>query len=235
MALNTQKLFPGSASKNNSALATVSKPKPSSGGTESKDPLINILKKTILINKNIEKINETLIKNQTKTRRQAIKERRKGQEDRLERNKKKESTEKSKDDGNQQLTFLDRIKDFLTFTFLGWLFENTKKILPTILESVKGLGYVGEFLSNMFGYLGDGLITLVDKGYEMWDNFKLWKKENIDGTNFEKIFNPVINNLETVANLAVIATMLSLLIKVVVVRVKFITDQKGGNNRTRGW
>lgn len=210
MALNTQKLLPGSASKNNSALAIVSKPKPSSGGTESKDPLINILKKTILINKNIEKINETLIKNQIKTRRQAIKERRKGQEDRLERNKKKESTKKSKDDGNQQPTFLDRIKDFLTFTFLGWLFENTKKILPTILDSVKGLGYVGEFLSNMFGYLGDGLITLVDKGYEMWDNFKLWKKENIDGTNFEKIFNPVINNLETVANLAVIATMLSL-------------------------
>ena len=77
MALNTQKLLPGSASKNNSALAIVSKPKPSSGGTESKDPLINILKKTILINKNIEKINETLIKNQIKTRRQAIKERRK--------------------------------------------------------------------------------------------------------------------------------------------------------------
>ena len=80
MALNTQKLLPGSASKITRALAIVSKPKPSSGGTESKDPLINILKKTILINKNIEKINETLIKNQIKTRRQAIKERRKGQE-----------------------------------------------------------------------------------------------------------------------------------------------------------
>ena len=64
MALNTQKFLPGSNSKSKSALvvspkvksALVKVDKPKIKADQESDPLINILKKTILINKNIESI-----------------------------------------------------------------------------------------------------------------------------------------------------------------------------------
>ena len=55
------------------------------------------------------------------------------------------------------------------------------------------------------------------------------EKENIDGTNFEKIFNPVVNNLETFANLALIAGLLA------TTSGGGSNDRlRGGNNRRRG-
>ena len=92
MALNTQKLLPGSNSKSNSALAVSPKiksslvkvDKPKIRVKQESDPLINILKKTILINKNIESINERLLKKQSIERTEAIRSRRRTEESRLE-------------------------------------------------------------------------------------------------------------------------------------------------------
>ena len=54
------------------------------------------------------------------------------------------------------------------------------------------------------------------------------EERNIDGTNFEKIFNPVVNNLETFANLALIAGLLA-------TTSGGSNDRlRGGNNRRRG-
>jgi len=73
MALNTQKLLPGSNSKTKSALAIIPKTKSPLVGIQKStgkstfankgNPLINILNKTILINKTLVKINKQLIKN----------------------------------------------------------------------------------------------------------------------------------------------------------------------------
>lgn len=198
MALNTQKLLPGSNSK------TKTKTK---ANLES-NPLINILKKTILINKNIEKINGQLLKNKNIKRTEAIKLKRKNQEFRLEGVKEKTKKEEPKETSKQP-SFLDRIRDFFTYTFLGWLFDKTGKYLPQILKVIEPLTKIVEFLANAIGTIGNALVTFIGKGYELYDRFKLWKKENIDGTDFEKIFNPVINNLDTFANLALIAGLLS--------------------------
>ena len=229
MALNTQKLLPGSGPKTKSALAVIPKvksslvsvAKPKKKSTEKDDPLINILKKTILINKNIEKINEKLIKQQNVKRREALLAKRKGEESRLETSEKKKKKKKKKDAGPGEPSFLQRIKDFLTYTFLGWLFERTNTLIPKILGVLEGIGKVAETLAQIIGTIGNGIITFIDKGYELWDNFKAWKKENIDGTNFEKIFNPLIDNLETFANLAVIAGLIA------------ATSGGGDNNRRR--
>ena len=230
MALNTQKLLPGSGSKTKSALAVIPKvksslvsvAKPKKKSTEKDDPLINILKKTILINKNIEKINEQLIKKQNIKRREALLAKRKGEEIRLETSEKKKKKKKKKDAGPGEPSFLQRVKDFLTYTFLGWLFKRTNTLIPKILGVLEGIGKVAETLAEIIGTISDGIITFIDKGYELWDNFKAWKKENIDGTNFEKIFNPLIDNLETFANLTLIAGLIA------------ATSGDGGNNRKRG-
>lgn len=217
MALNTQKLLPGSGPKTKSALVVIPKVKSSlvsvaklkKKSTEKDDPLINILKKTILINKNIEKINEQLIKQQNIKRRESLLAKRKGEESRLETSEKKKKKKKKKDAGPGEPSFLQRVKDFLTYTFLGWLFKRTNTLIPKILGVLEGIGKVAETLAQIIGTIGNGIITFIDKGYELWDNFKAWKKENIDGTNFEKIFNPLIDNLETFANLAVIAGLIA--------------------------
>ena len=236
MALNTQKLLPGSNSKSNSALVVSPKnksslvkvDKPKIRVKQESDPLINILKKTILINKNIESINERLLKKQSIKRTEAIRSRRRTEESRLESDKKKRM-KKKKGDKSPQMSFLDRIRDFFTYTFLGWLFDKTAKYIPQLLKIVEVLGVVGEFLANAIGTIGNALITFIDKGYELYDRFKLWKKENIDGTNFEKIFNPVVNNLETFANLALIAGLLA------TTSGGGSNDRlRSGNNRRRG-
>ena len=208
MALNTQKLLPGSNSKTKTKANLESK------------LLINILKKTILINKSIEKINGQLLKNKNINRTEAIKLKRKNQEFRLEGVKEKTKKEKSKETSKQP-SFLDRIRDFFTYTFLGWLFDKTGKYLPQILKVIEPLTKIVEFLANAIGTIGNALVTFIGKGYELYDRFKLWKKDNIDGTNFEKIFNPVINNLDTFANLALIAGLLS------------ATSGDGSNDRLR--
>lgn len=230
MALNTQKLLPGSGSKTKSALAVIPKVKSSLVSvnktkikTKEKDsPLVNILKKTILINKTLEQINEQLIKQQNAKRRESILAKRKGQEDRLEGSDKKKKKKGKSKEPSTQLSFLDRIKRFLTYTFLGWLFDKTVKYLPQLLKIVEVIGTIGEFLANVFGTIGNALAIGIDKAYEFWDNFKAWKKENIDGTNFEKFFNPIINNLETFANLALIAGLIA------------ATSGGGSNDRGRG-
>ena len=208
MALNTQKLLPGSNSKTKTKANLESK------------LLINILKKTILINKSIEKINGQLLKNKNINRTEAIKLKRKNQEFRLEGVKEKTKKEKSKETSKQP-SFLDRIRDFFTYTFLGWLFDKTGKYLPQILKVIEPLTKIVEFLANAIGTIGNALVTFIGKGYELYDRFKLWKKDNIDGTDFEKIFNPVINNLDTFANLALIAGLLS------------ATSGDGSNDRLR--
>ena len=230
MALNTQKLLPGSGSKTKSALAVIPKvksslvsvAKPKKKSAEKDDPLINILKKTILINKTLEQINEQLINQQNKNRREALLAKRKGEESRLETPEKKKKKKKKKDAGPGEPSFLQRVKDFLTYTFLGWLFKRTKTLIPEILGVLEGIGKVAETLAQIIGTIGNGIITFIDKGYELWDNFKAWKKENIDGTNFEKIFNPLIDNLDTFANLAIIAGLIA------------ATSGGGSNDRGRG-
>ena len=140
-----------------------------------------------------------------------------------------ERTRKKKEDKSTQRSFLDGLRDFFTYTFLGWLFDKTAKYIPQLLKIVEVLGVVGEFLAKAIGTIGNALITFIDKGYELYDRFKLWKKENIDGTNFEKIFNPVVNNLETFANLALIAGLLA------TTSGGGSNDRlRGGNNRRRG-
>ncbi len=172
------------------------------------NPLINILNKTILINKTLVKINKQLIKNKKTQKRKTIASNRKNEETRLEKSEQsKAKTEKS--DSTNKLSFLDRIKKFLTFTFLGWLFDKTAKYLPRLLKIISLLAPIGEFIAKVIGTIGNAMITFIDKGYELWDKFKEWKKDNIDGTNFQKLFDPVINNLETFANLALVAGLLA--------------------------
>ena len=231
MALNTQKFLPGSNSKTKSTLAIIPKIKSPLVGIEKStgkstfanknNPLINILNKTVLINKTLEKINGQLVKNKKTQRRKSIASNRKNEETRLEKSEK--SKAKNEESGTiKKLSFLDRFKKFLTFTFLGWLFDKTVKYLPKLLKIISLLAPIGEFITKVIGSVGNAAITFIDKGYELWDKFKAWKKDNIDGTNFQKLFDPVINNLETFANLALIAGLLST-----------VGGGGGGNNRFR--
>lgn len=203
MALNTQKLLPGS----NSNLVNIQK---STGKSTfaNKSPLINILNKTVLINKTLVKTNNQLVKNKKTQRRKTIASNRKNEETRLEKSEKSKA-ENKKFDSTKKLSFLDGFKKFLTFTFLGWLLDKTVKYLPKLLKIISLLAPIGEFIAKVIGTIGNAVVTFIDKGYELWDKFKAWKKDNIDGTNFQKLFDPVINNLETFANLALVAGLLA--------------------------
>lgn len=219
MAIDTQKLLPSSGgsivkykSKPNSTIKTVVK---------EKSPLLNILKKTTLINKSIKGINSNLTKFQNKQKRNYNRTIRKSEEDRLESKPDQKKSSTSLDVKAPQKSFLDRIKQFLTFTFLGWLFNKTSKYLPKLIKFVEFLTPIADFILNTIGSIGKGIATFIEKGYELADSFKKWKSENIDGTNFEKIFNPLIDNFETFSNLALIAGLLS------------ISSGSGDNDRSR--
>jgi hypothetical protein len=217
MAINRNLLLPSASSSsaivrksfNASSLASIKGNKKelnlSPGKTSLKD-LLSSINKTV---KNINIIVKKTTLSQSKAYKDGLKEARLANN--AERERKLE--EKKKDDPKQKpertvpgLGFLDRIKRFLFFTFLGWLTNKYWDKLPKVLEFAKKLTPIIGVIETIGGALFNGVVNFIDTGYKVYDGLRDFTKQ-IGGENFQKTFDDFSKNLNTFINIAIIAGM----------------------------
>lgn len=197
MAVNTQKLLPGS---------TFSTVKTDTENIKKQvDPKLNIYKKVIKIDKLLK--NSFLIqsKEQTKQRKDLENQKKEKREKDLEAPKKFKGFQILKN-ALPRTGFLDSIKRFILFTFAGWLFTNLFQFLPKLLEFVKIISPVISWFEKGIGTLLEGVVSFIDLGYKAYDSVKSFAK-TIGGEKFAQKFDALSGALNTFLNLAFIAAM----------------------------
>ena len=231
MAINTQKLLPSAKKSSKSAIVKADKfivpvkkietkkisAKQLSGGDDiSSENNVKLLT-------DIDKLLKNILASQNKN----LERKRKDDENKdfEERESKLEEEKQLKKSGLPtnlipKTGFLDRLKNFLLFTFLGWLFTNTYKYLPKLQFLGNIIGGVIDFTSKFLVNLTTSLINFIDGSYKIYDEIKKKTKE-IGGENAEKIFDETSKNLNLVLNAAIITSLAA-------VRVGFLSGAAGG-------
>ena len=198
MAINSQKLLP------QAKLASTK---------------VNVEKKNVLLKKELINIRKTLIsidkllltnslfqrKATELKRKDTERQRFKEKETRLERKKEKEIT-KDNESSAPQLGIFDRINRFITFTFLGFLFNKFSKYLPQILEFSKKIQPIAQFIESFIGNVFNGIVNFIDFGYNAHKKVSNFAKQ-IGGENFQKTFDDFSGNLTKFINLAIVVGM----------------------------
>lgn len=217
MAVNTQKLLP---SAKGSPLAKISVAKISKGisirakkidtqkllGPTKEDSGENI-KETLF---NIDSLLKSILGEEKKNKSKKRKEKEKSDYEKEE--KKLEAPKEEKKFKLPGLTvpgmgLLDRIKRFLFFTALGWLFTKFQSDLPKLLGIVKTVSQVYVATEGIFKSLLGGLINFIDIGYQTYDGLRK-KVEDIGGKDAVKTFDEFSGHLNKLINGAIIASTL---------------------------
>lgn len=198
MAINSQKLLP-------QAKLTSTKVNVEKKNVLLKKELINIRKTLISIDKLL-LTNSLFQRKATELKRKDTESRRfKEKEIKLEKKKEKEIT-KDSESSVPQLGIFDRINRFITFTFLGFLFNKFSKYLPQILEFSKKIQPVVQFIESFIGNVFNGIVNFIDFGYKSQEKISNFAKQ-LGGENFQKTFDEFSGNLTKFINLAIIAGM----------------------------
>lgn len=244
MAINKNLLLPSSASSsaivaktfNASALASIKKVKPDFSNvvdkkTSLRDLLVSINEKVIKIDKVLKKTTLQQTRDSQRRLREERIERTLARERKLE--ERKGSSKLEKPEGKQLpgVGFLDGIKRFLFFTFLGWLTNTFWDKIPVILDITKKLTPVINVIETIGGAVFNGVVNFIDTGYKVYDGLRDFTKQ-IGGENFQKTFDDFSKNLNTFINLAIIAGMATM------GGTDFGTGGRGRNNRgvsPKGW
>lgn len=102
--------------------------------------------------------------------------------------------------------FLDRIKRFLLFTALGWLFNTYQKELPKLLGIVKVIMPIYGVIENIFKFILESTVNFIDRGYETYDKLRSLTK-SIGGENAEAEFDKLSGKLNEYINYVLIGGM----------------------------
>ena len=138
-------------------------------------------------------------------RKELEEEKRKKQEDQIEGAPKKDK--KFKMPVPKKVTsFFDDIKRYIGTVLMGWLVVRLVKFLPKILPILKLLGNVADFLIEWGGKLLDGLVTVVDKGYEAFEKTSEWIGD-VFGEDKQKEFEKFAGVFTKFLNVALVAAM----------------------------
>jgi hypothetical protein len=100
-------------------------------------------------------------------------------------------------------SFLDRIKRFLFFTALGWLFTRFQDQLPKLEGIVKTIGQVYGVAENIFKSLLSGLVNFIDRGYQAYDKVRDLAK-SIGGEKAQQDFDKLSGKLNEYINYVLI-------------------------------
>ena len=165
----------------------------------------SIIKKQVFEIKNLV-TNITLSKKNEQKRKQKEQEQEKfeGTEKKLEKNKPKETGIKLP--STPKLGFLDRIKNFLFNTFLGFIAVRLIEHLPKLIGVAKFLGGTLDFLTSVGGILLNGLVTFVEKGYEVAD-FTRKQLRNFGGEGAVEKFDALNKAFENIIFAAIAASL----------------------------
>jgi len=158
----------------------------------------DILKKTIKIN--IKKIQLRSKEDENKKRKE--------KEDKLEqkKDKKKSGLPKIPIPG---MSFIDRIKQFLSTVFTGFLVMQIFKLLPKLREFLDYVKPVTAFIEDFVKGMFDKFVFALDLGYKIVDGAQSKIKE-LFGDDGEKKFSEFTNTFTKFMNLAIIAGMTSM-------------------------
>ena len=183
MAITAQKLLPQSKSgaivpMKMTAIARIAPiaKKTAVPAEESKDTLVIIKERCIEIN--------TLLKGSLaldkiradKQRKKAQQQRRAGQEDKLESNKKGKE-EKGPGLSMPKIGFLDRMKNFIKNVLLGFILVRLVEFAPILQKIIPVIAGITEFISDVFIGIIDGLGTFLDWGFTAWESSEQKLKE----------------------------------------------------------
>ena len=130
-------------------------------------------------------------------------EERQKEEDKLERKNVNSKDPKEIIPNIPKIGFLESIKRFLYWTFLGYAFTKFNKYLPQFVELGKKLipvaNFIGDLTGNVLNSLGDFLV----KGYEAADATRGFLKD-IGGNNTVKLFDKFSKSLNDFINAAIV-------------------------------
>lgn len=99
--------------------------------------------------------------------------------------------------------FLESVKRYFLFTFLGWLFTNTQQLLPKllkILDIIKPIVSVVEFISKT---LLNAFVSFIELGYNAYDRVRDTVK-NLGGEGAQKTFDELSKNLNTLVTTTIL-------------------------------
>lgn len=98
------------------------------------------------------------------------------------------------------------IKNFIVQTVLGFLAVRLIDYLPKLLSVLPAIIKVTDFITDIGGKMLDGLITFVDKAYDLVDNTRKFAK-TIGGDGLAQTFDKFTGALGTMLDIAVIAAI----------------------------
>lgn len=135
------------------------------------------------------------------------KESRKGEEEELE-SKPAYDKDKKKKSKNKlpKIGFFERIKKFIMATILAFILPKLIDYLPQLVKFLSVIVGIGDFIIDIGGKILNGLITLVDWGYKVYDSARGFIGDKL-GDKAKENFDSLMKNVNTMLNLALIAAM----------------------------
>lgn len=99
--------------------------------------------------------------------------------------------------------FLDAIRNFILYTFMGFAFTKLVNFLPKILNTLKFIDPFIKFTENFVGSVFKNFVDAIDLGYEQYDKVRSLAKQ-VGGEKFEKQFDGLSSALNKFLNTAII-------------------------------
>lgn len=99
--------------------------------------------------------------------------------------------------------FLDSIRNFILYTFMGFAFTKLVRFMPQILGTLKLLDPFIKFTETFVGSVFKNFVNAIDFGYDQYDKVRKLAKD-VGGQKFEKQFDDLSANLNKFLNLAII-------------------------------
>jgi hypothetical protein len=103
-------------------------------------------------------------------------------------------------------SFLDRIKRFLFFTALGWLFTRFQSELPKLMGIVKIIAPIYSVVENVFKFILSSVVSFIERGYDTYDKFRSIVK-SVGGEKAQEEFDKLSSKLNEYINYVLIGGM----------------------------
>lgn len=97
------------------------------------------------------------------------------------------------------MSFLDRVKRFLLFTGIGWLFTNFQNQLPKLLGIIKIITPLYGVVENVFKFILSSVVSFIERGYEAYDKVRALVK-NVGGEGAQQSFDALSTKLNEYIN-----------------------------------
>ena len=104
------------------------------------------------------------------------------------------------------MSFLDRVKRFLLFTGIGWLFTNFQSQLPKLLGIIKIITPIYGAVENVFKFILSSVVSFIDRGYETYDKIRALVK-SVGGEKAQQDFDALSSRLNEYLNYVLIGGM----------------------------